>query len=290
MKRTLLAIFACMLLALAFSPSLSAPVRANTGGDKGCPDPGSTLQKARARGRVVVGVPFDEPPFGFVDAEGRLEGIGVDIGRGLSKEIFGDADKAEFVAVASGSMTGLLRKGAIDILAAPLSVAAEEKEKIGFTVPYMLCGDLVLVEKESGITGYAQLEGKKIAVVGRMATDASFAELFPTATKVRFGCEKDALTALKRHEVQAFLTLDACAFCAEEADSDLKVVEIRPLAPMPVSMGVRKNDSAWHDFVDVVVLKMMTSGAYQSILEKWFGRVRAAILDVATKAAVERRS
>ena len=171
---------------------------------------------------------------------------------------------------------------------APLSETAEESKEMAFTVPYLVCGDLVLVEGDSNIQRYKQLKGKTIAVVGDTAASASFADLFPAAKRVQFRHNSEALEALRKHEVQAFLALDALVFYAEQRDRNLKVVELRPLLPSPVRIGVRKNDPEWRDFVDITLLKMMTAGEYHGILDKWFGSIRGAFLELALREEMEK--
>ena len=48
----------------------------------------STLQVVRERGRLIAGVTSQEPPFGFVDKNGKLNGIEIDIAQALAKKIF----------------------------------------------------------------------------------------------------------------------------------------------------------------------------------------------------------
>jgi polar amino acid transport system substrate-binding protein len=250
---------------------------------------GGTLHEVKARGKIVVGVPADEPPFGFVDEKGRLEGIGVDIGKALSTELFGNANEVEFVGVYDGTMINLLKTGRIDILLAPLSETAEESKEMEFTVPYLVCGDLVLVEADSNIQRYKQLKGETIAVVGDTAATASFTNLFPEAKRIQFRHNSEALEALRKHQVRAFLALDAFVFWAEQKDKSLKVVELRPVGPSPVRMGVRKNDSEWRDFVDIALLRIMTDGEYHGILDKWFGRIRGAFLELALREEMDKK-
>jgi polar amino acid transport system substrate-binding protein len=257
--------------------------------DERHPNLDNTLREVKARGKIVVGVPSDEPPFGFIDEKGKLEGLAVDLGKALSKEILGDAHKVEFVAVSDVTMVDLLKTGRIDMILAPLCKTAEGKEEMDFTVPYLVCGDLVLVERDSNIRRYKGLKDRTIAVVDNSAASASFAELFPSTKKVQFRDNREALEALKKHQVEAFLALDAFVFYAEQMDRNLKIVELRPLLPSPVRIGVRKNDLEWRDSVDIALLKMIAAGEYHGILDKWFGSIRGAFLELALREEMDKK-
>jgi len=115
------------------------------------------------------------------------------------------------------------------------------------------------------------LAGKSIAVMRNTAGDTVVAEHFPTAKRVQFERNSEALQALKEHRVDAFLCIDAFAFYMEEKDKGLAVVELRPFNVSPIGLGVRKGDAEWRDLVDITLLKMITTGEYHKLLEKWFG-------------------
>ena len=49
----------------------------------------SKLDEVLQRGKVIVGVTSEAPPFGFVDEKGELVGFDIDIARLLAKYLFG---------------------------------------------------------------------------------------------------------------------------------------------------------------------------------------------------------
>src|SRR5512139_848729 len=57
----------------------------------------STLQAVRERGKLIAGVLNQTSPFGFLDKNGALKGIDIDIGAALARKIFGKEDKIEFI-------------------------------------------------------------------------------------------------------------------------------------------------------------------------------------------------
>jgi len=70
-----------------------------------------TLQDIKERGRLIVGVKTDFPPFGFLDKKGVNKGFDIDIAKALSKEIFGNEEAIQLVAVTSENRIGFLTSG-----------------------------------------------------------------------------------------------------------------------------------------------------------------------------------
>ncbi len=87
-----------------------------------------TLQDVKARGKLIVGVKTDFPPFGFLDKKGVNKGFDIDIAKAISKELFGNEEAVEFVSVMSENRIPLLTSGKIDLLAATLTIT-ETRER-----------------------------------------------------------------------------------------------------------------------------------------------------------------
>jgi aspartate/glutamate/glutamine transport system substrate-binding protein len=250
---------------------------------------GNTLQELKGRGKIIAGVPAHEAPFGFTDEKGGIKGINVDIAEALGKEIWGREGRVEFVKVKVETMLNLLKSGKIDILLAPLSINEERGRIVDFSVPCFVSGYLILVERESRISRYEDLAGKKLAVIEGTQGERIIQEFIPTVKPVRFRENSQALQALKEHQVDAFLQLDVFVFYMEAKEKNLRVVGWQSIAPSPMGLAVRKGDKEWLDFVDIVLLRMMASGQYRKLLDKWFGTVRGEFLDLALRNEIKLR-
>jgi ABC-type amino acid transport substrate-binding protein len=128
-----------------------------------------------------------------------------------------------------------------------------------------------------------------VATISGTIGDTIIRELAPTAKRVEFKLNREALQALKDHKVDALVQLDVFAFYAEEKDRNLKVLSFQPIHPSLLAPGFRKGDKEWLDFVNITLLKMMETGDYRKLLEKWFGKVRAELLDAAVRREIQKR-
>jgi len=237
-----------------------------------------TLQDIKARGRLLAGVKTDFPPFGFVDEKGVNKGFDVDIAKAIAKELFGSEKAVEFVAVTSGNRIAFLTTGKIDIILASMTITEERKKVIDYSVPYFMSGHLILVHKDSSITKYQDLAGKKVATTQGSTGDIVTGELVPTAERIKFQQNSQSLQALKDRRVDAFVQDDMLLIDLQRQNPDLKIVGWPPFRPAPYGLGVRKGDKEWLDFVDATITKLKKSGEYQKLWDQWFGEAKAVLL------------
>ena len=86
--------------------------------------------------------------------------------------------------------------------------------------------------------------------------------------------------------MDAFAQLDVFIFYMEAKEKNLRVVDLKPVHPSPIRLGIKKGDKEWRDYVDSELLEMITNGEYQKMLDKWFGKVRGEFLELALKKEI----
>ncbi len=230
-----------------------------------------TLQDVRARGKLIAGVKTDYPPLGFLDKKGVNQGFDIDIAKAVSKELFGNEDAIQFVPVTSGNRIEFLISKKIDIIVATLTITEGRRKEVDFSVPYFITGQLILVRGDSKISRYHDLAGKKVATIRGSTGDIAIEELVPTAERVKFERNSEALQALKERRVEAFVQDYVLLFNLLRKNPGLKMANLQPFRPARYGLAVRKGDKEWLDFVNSTLAKMKETGEYQKLLEKWFG-------------------
>jgi len=238
-----------------------------------------TLQDVNAKGKLIAGVRTDFPPFGFVDKLGTNMGLDVDIAKFLARELWGEGGSVNFVSVIPSNRISFLTSRRVDILLASMSITEERRKVIDFSIPYFLSGHLVLVHKDSPIGGYRDLAGKKVATIKESTGDGAIHQLVPTAERVQCQRNGEALRALKERRVEAFVQDDVLIYNLLQENSDLKVVNERPFQAAPYGLGVRKGEPEWLDFVNAALTKMKETGEHKRLLQKWFGKTMALVLE-----------
>src|SRR6476469_2318944 len=74
----------------------------------------SRLDEVLARGKLIVGVTSEGPPFGFIDEKGELVGFDIDVARLIAKGLLGDPNKIEFVRQGSAARWPNVQTGKVD--------------------------------------------------------------------------------------------------------------------------------------------------------------------------------
>ena len=120
-----------------------------------------TFQDVKSRGKLIAGVRPDSPPFGFVDRDGVHKGFDIDLAKALAGELFGKEEALELVGVTPANRISFLKEGKVDVLIANMTITDSRKKLIDFSNPYFLSGHLILVLKNSKVTRYQDLAGKK---------------------------------------------------------------------------------------------------------------------------------
>ena len=125
-----------------------------------------TLEDIIARGKLVVGVKADYAPWGMRDANGNVVGMELDMIDDFAKRLSAKAGKTiaveKIVVVASNRMQ-FLEQGKVDMFIATMSNKQGRRKVVGILQPdYYSSGVAVLAHKDSGITSWETVKGKKI--------------------------------------------------------------------------------------------------------------------------------
>jgi len=232
-----------------------------------------TLQDVKARGKLIAGVKTDYPPHGFLDKKGVHKGFDIDMAKALSKELFGNENAVEFVSVTSENRITFLTSGKIDVIVATLTITEKRRRDVDFSIPYFITAQMILVQADSKITKYQDLAGKKVATIRGSTGDIAIGELVPTAERVKFEFNFEALQALKEHRVEAFVQDFALLYALIQETHGLRMAGLQPFRPGRYGLAVRKGDKEWLDFINATFEKMKETGEYEKLLDKWFGPV-----------------
>src|SRR4051812_10182322 len=108
----------------------------------------STLDEVKARGKLIAGVRYDSPPFGYLDPAGTVVGFDIDLIREIAKRL---GVELELVQVTAKTRIPTLEAGKIDVIAAALTHTRERDKVLDFTISYVLDGQKLMVPKGSPI-------------------------------------------------------------------------------------------------------------------------------------------
>ena len=117
MKRIVLAVTAAALVAAALAAWGGAVPLASSGADASSqaklpPLPANIKQ----RGRRIIGVKCDVPPFGYINVKGQNAGFDVEIARWFARYAFGKASRVSFTCAPTPAREPLLTADRVDLV------------------------------------------------------------------------------------------------------------------------------------------------------------------------------
>jgi ABC-type amino acid transport substrate-binding protein len=214
---------------------------------------------------LTVGSDIPYPPFeqgkpgsytGF-DVE-LIEAIGEEIGR--TPEIQDSSFETIFRDVAQGKFEAVISAATI----------TEEREKVvGFSNPYYLSEQAILVKEGSDIEGLKDLSGETVAAqqgttgleLGKEKADAGELRPFPEGP--------DAINALKAGTVAAVIIDAPVAVNAVEEAGGIEIAEKVPTEET-YGIAVAKDNTELLDQINEGLATVLKDGTYATIYEKWF--------------------
>ncbi|MDD5223729.1 MAG: transporter substrate-binding domain-containing protein [bacterium] len=225
-----------------------------------------TLDKVKARGKLLAGVKFDFKPFGYLNEKGENEGFDVEMAQYLGKKI---GVPVELVKVTSESRIPDLLAGKVDLVIASMTHNITREAQIDFSTTYFQDGQSLLVRKGEKIKGLKDLAGKTVAAVRGATSSLKLVSFVPQAKLLLYDEYPAALKALERGMVDA-LTTDRSYCVAAAADNPDLEVAGPAFTVEPYGIGVRENDSKWREAVNLALMQMELDGTYEKIYKKYF--------------------
>jgi len=246
----------CLSLALGLVLAANAPSLAQN-----LPPVPEAIKK---QGLLRVGVKCDYPPDGYLDAQGKPQGVEVSLAKQIAAYAFGGPDKVEFTCVTAANRIPSLQGGKIDLILATLGVSAERAQVIDFSDNYFWGGSDVLVPKDSPIKSLTDFAGKNVIVMKGAWQIGWFEKNVPSANLLKLDGISDGLQALLQKRADGFAhDLDVLRPIAKK-NSDVKLVgEIYQLGYR--AAGIRKGEKDWVDYVNASIAQVKRDG----LISKW---------------------
>ncbi|ABE30536.1 bacterial extracellular solute-binding s, 3 family protein [Paraburkholderia xenovorans LB400] len=220
------------------------------------------LQMAKARGKLIVGIRNDYVPFGYLDNKGHEVGFEVDLAKFIAKDMFGSDTAIEFVPVVASNRIELLNAGRIDVIFATLGKNPDRAKVIDFTDPYyMMAGMVLLAPKNTTITKWEDLKGRKICGSQGNMYNRTLQEKLGADT-VLFTGTAQMYKAFEDNRCEAIaydgpnLTLKA----NEPGWKDKDKIALDAFEFVPIVGGVRKNEPAFLNALNQSIKKAEAAG------------------------------
>ncbi|KWF06449.1 amino acid ABC transporter substrate-binding protein [Burkholderia pseudomultivorans] len=227
------------------------------------------LSDIKARGSLTCGVLGDLVPLGFQDPKTRsLIGFDVDVCAAVAKYL---AVKLELKTVSVDARIPTLVTGRVDLMTASLAYTPVRAKQVDFSSAYISVPVSVLVKKDSGITRFADLAGKKISA-NRSSTSEVYARQKLKETEiVTFDDGPSSYLALQQDKVQGMAMVKSAAVGFKNRSNGTTEFLKEAIFWEHDCIGVRKNEPALLAAVNAALDQLESSGGMQTIWDRWYG-------------------
>ncbi|HBZ4248543.1 TPA: transporter substrate-binding domain-containing protein [Klebsiella aerogenes] len=211
------------------------------------------------------------PPFETVKGKGQATGFDIDLANALCKQMQAEC---KFTPQRFDTLIPALRFKKFDAIIAGIEVLPMREKQVAFSQPYRQELSGVVVTAKDAAHGFADLQGKKLAVVKGSVHQRYLRDKQKGIQTVAFDSDSDALAALKSGEVDGAIgdlaTMDQ--WLAENPD----YAEMKERATDPAYYGkqyaiaVRKDDPELLKQINDALEVVKASPEFQQMEQKWF--------------------
>ncbi|MET9508126.1 glutamate ABC transporter substrate-binding protein [Streptomyces flavidovirens] len=233
----------------------------------------STWQKAKRRGRLVVGAKEDQPYMGEKDpATGVYSGFDIEIAKMVSASLGFGPKTIQFRTIASANRETALQNGQIDYYVGTYTINDNRKKLVGFAGPYYMAGQSLLVRTdENDINGPQDLDGKRVCSAAGSTPFQRIEADHPKADLVAYDTYSVCVDNLLTFQVDAVTTDDTILMgYAAKVPDELKVVG-KPFSEEPYGIGVPRADNALRFAIDDALAAHEKNGDWQRAYDATLG-------------------
>jgi len=228
----------------------------------------SALKAIQQRGEVRVGDCLSFAPFGFKDKSGKPDGYDVDIAKELAKSL---GVKLNVVDTTSANRIPNLQTDKVDVVFCNFTRNGEREKEVGFTDPYVVATESLLVRKSSGIKSAQDLKGKTVATVKGSTNADVLAEKGIHVDTQQYDTSQAAILAVKQGQADTMIE-DSNFLTYQAKENPSLTVTKGALVPLEYNaFGVKQGDQVWTNYLNHFLFELNASGQNKVLYHKWFG-------------------
>jgi polar amino acid transport system substrate-binding protein len=227
-----------------------------------------TVAEIKSKGKLVVGIQGDNPPWGFVNSHGDQEGFDADVAKLFGQEL---GVPVEFVPTAVANRIPSLVTGRVDILFATMGMYPDRAKSIQFSKPYAANDVILVAAKATKISSPADLANLVIGVPRSSAQDTAVTKVAPaSATIRRFDDDAATIQALISKQVDAVGANQFYPIRLNQSQPDTYERKLDFLRQYN-GAGTRLGQKEWNATANAFVDKIKANGKLAAIYQKWMG-------------------
>ncbi len=228
-----------------------------------------TIAEIQGRKKIVVGVLVDFPPFGIMNAEGKPDGLDIELASLMAKNL---GVEAEIVPVVNANRIPYLQSKRIDVLVASLGVTAERARQVMFSIPYVSVDVVIAAPKKVQLTKIEDLTKVSVGVARGSAQEGYVSSIAPKGAKIqRFDGDGPATQALLSGQVDAMAQNTLMLKSIKSVNPDLDIENKIVLRRQGNSIAVRLDAFELHQWINTFLYQIKMNGDLDALHKKWLG-------------------
>lgn len=227
-----------------------------------------TVTDIKKRGRVIIGIQGDNPPWGFVDSSGVQEGFDADVGKLFAAYLGVDV---QFVPLAVANRIPALVTGRVDVLFATMAMLPERAKAVQFSKPYVANIIELVAPKTAVVKTNDDMKNFIIGVPRSSLQDIMVTKNAPAGTTIRrFDDDASTIQALLSGQVDA---VGGNMFYVQRLDQskpgvyENKLEFTRLCNGACTRLGEKEINATINTFID----KIIADGELAKPYQKWIG-------------------
>jgi polar amino acid transport system substrate-binding protein len=228
------------------------------------------LDEVMAKKLIVIAIPTDAAPYGFVGTDLQPKGLDIDMAQLIGAKL---GVKVELVPVTSANRVPYLQTKKADLVISTLGKNPEREKVIDFTIAYSPFFQAVFGPKSISVKSFADLAGKSVGVTRGAMEDQELGKVAPPSVETRrFEDMNGTVSAYVAGQVQLVALGASVAGDMMGKNPQLGTEFKLLLKDSPNFIGVAKGEDKLRLKVNDIITEAKASGELNKLALKWLGR------------------
>ena len=239
-----------------------------------------TLKKVADSNKITVSYRESSVPFSYLIGPQKAVGFAVDLTDAIVDDVRKALNKPSLevvlMPVTSQTRIPLLVNGTYDLECGSTTNNAARGKEVSFAISHFFTGTRLLTKKSSGIKNYADLANKTVASTAGSTNEKvlrKHSDANNLGMQLVLGKDyDDSLRLVEDDQAVAFAMDDILLFGlkANSRNPDSLEVVGDTLQVEPYGCMLRKDDPEFKKLVDETITRLMNSGEFSRLYNKWF--------------------
>ncbi|HRH96792.1 MAG TPA: transporter substrate-binding domain-containing protein [Prosthecobacter sp.] len=230
-----------------------------------------TLCACTRSNKLIIGTDATYPPFEYVDENGQISGVDIEVGREIGKAL---GREVEFRNINFDGLITALRTGSIDLVISSMTATPERRKSIDFSEPYVKTGLSILAAKNSTVQSAADLKtpGRKIVV--RLGTTGEHwaRENLKEAKIIALDADVSCVMEVVNANVDAWIYDQLSIMNYQLKHAEKTRALLAPLREEVWAVGLKQGDDELKAKVNEVLAHMRSDGSFSKLAERFMAK------------------